>query len=70
LEHGLALGAAIGALGFAVGVVVLIRWIVEGFGALAEERLALVAATLIIVGVQVFFSSFLLSIIGLRRDTL
>ena len=28
---------------------------------------ALLAATLIIVGIQVFFSSFLLSILGLRR---
>jgi hypothetical protein len=26
------------------------------------------AATLVIVGIQIFFSSFLLSIIGLRRD--
>jgi glycosyltransferase involved in cell wall biosynthesis len=70
LEHGLALGAGIGTAGFIVGLVVVIRWIVDGFGALAEERLALVAATLVIIGVQVFFASFLLSIIGLRRDTL
>ena len=37
------------------------------FGTLSEERLAILAATLIIVGLQVFFSSFLLSILGLRR---
>ena len=35
--------------------------------ALGEERLAVLAATLIIVGIQVFFTSFLLSILGLRR---
>jgi glycosyltransferase involved in cell wall biosynthesis len=70
LEHGLALGAGIGTIGFVIGLIVVIRWIVDGFGALAEERLALVAATLVIIGVQVFFASFLLSIIGLRRDTL
>ena len=29
--------------------------------------MAVVAATLLIVGVQIFFSSFLLSILGLRR---
>ena len=34
---------------------------------LAEERLAILAATLMIVGIQIFFSSFLLSILGLRR---
>ena len=42
-------------------------WIDRGFGELSEERLAVTAATLIIVGLQIFFSSFLLSILGLRR---
>ena len=39
----------------------------RGFGALSEARLAVLAATLIIIGIQIFFSSFLLSILGLRR---
>ena len=42
-------------------------WIDRGFGQLSEERLAVLAATLIVVGIQIFFSSFLLSILGLRR---
>ena len=53
--------------GLAVGGVVVGRWVSHGFGTLAEERLAIVAATLVIVGIQVFFTSFLLSIMGLRR---
>ncbi len=53
--------------GFVIGTVIVIDWINRGFGALAEERLAVLAATLIIVGIQIFFSSFLLSILGLRR---
>ncbi len=44
------------------------RWIASGGGALSEERLAIFAATAIIVGLQVFFASFLISILGLRRD--
>ena len=68
LEHGLAIGAAIGTAGFVIGAVVVIRWIVDGFGTLSYEQLALVAATLMIIGVQVFFASFLLSILGLRRS--
>ena len=44
-------------------------WVDRGFGALSEERLAVLAAALFIIGVQVFFSSFLLSILGLRRTT-
>ena len=62
--------AAIGAfalVGFAMGVVVVVTWISHGFGSLADERLALVSASLVIVGIQIFFSSFLLSILGLRR---
>ena len=47
--------------------VIVVDWIDHGFGALADERLAVLAATLIIVGIQIFFSSFLLSILGLRR---
>jgi glycosyltransferase involved in cell wall biosynthesis len=67
LEHGLLAGGAIGLAGVVAAVVILIRWADRGFGQLAEERLAILAATLIIVGIQVFFSSFLLSILGLRR---
>jgi hypothetical protein len=55
------------AAGLAVGAVILGIWIDRGFGALSEERLAVLAAALIIVGIQIFFSSFLISIIGLRR---
>ena len=68
LEHGLALGGAITLAGLIAGVVIVVRWIDSGLGALADERTAIVAATLIIVGVQVVFSSFLLSILGLRRS--
>jgi glycosyltransferase involved in cell wall biosynthesis len=67
LEHGLMLGGGIALTGFALGAFIVIRWINSGFGTLAYERLAVLAATLIIVGIQIFFSSFLLSILGLRR---
>jgi glycosyltransferase involved in cell wall biosynthesis len=67
LEHGLLAGAAVALVGVVVGTVVIIRWADRGFGALSEEQLAVLAATLVIVGIQIFFSSFLLSILGLRR---
>ncbi len=69
LEHGLALGGGVALVGFVIAAVIVVQWIGRGFGALSEERLAIFAATLIIVGIQVFFSSFLLSILGLRRDS-
>jgi uncharacterized membrane protein len=67
LEHGLLLGGGVIVVGLAMAAVILGVWIDRGFGALSEERLAVMAATLLIVGIQIFFSSFLLSILGLRR---
>jgi len=67
LEHGLLLGGAITIAGVVIAAVIVVQWLDRGFGELAEERLAVLAATLVIVGVQIFFSSFLLSILGLRR---
>jgi glycosyltransferase involved in cell wall biosynthesis len=67
LEHGLALGGAILLTGLLIAATIVVTWIDRGFGALSEERLAVAAATLITVGLQIVFSSFLLSILGLRR---
>ncbi len=67
LEHGLALGGVILCTGGGLGIWILIDWISQGFGRLGLENVAVVAATLVIVGIQIFFSSFLLSILGLRR---
>ena len=67
LEHGLLLGGGILAAGLAMAALIVGTWIDRGFGQLSEERLAVLAATLVIVGIQIFFSSFLLSILGLRR---
>jgi hypothetical protein len=67
LEHGLLAGGAVFTAGLGVAVIIGVRWAERGFGNLSEERLAVFAATLMIVGLQVVFSSFLLSILGLRR---
>jgi hypothetical protein len=67
LEHGLLLGGVIMAAGLAMAAVIVGIWVDRGFGELSEERLAVLAATLLIVGLQIFFSSFLISILGLRR---
>ncbi|HLH13330.1 MAG TPA: glycosyltransferase family 2 protein [Solirubrobacteraceae bacterium] len=69
LEHGLLLGGAFTAVGVAMGAVIVATWISKGFGSLADEHLAVIAASLLIVGIQIFFSSFLLSILGLRRGS-
>jgi hypothetical protein len=68
LEHGLALGGGIALAGFVAGLIILIRWINHGFHSLSEENLAIIASELVVVGLQIFFSSFLLSILGLRSS--
>jgi Glycosyl transferase family 2 len=67
LEHGLLLGGVIMVAGLVMATVIVGTWVERGFGELSEERLAVLAATLLIVGLQIFFSSFLISILGLRR---
>ena len=68
LEHGLLVGGAVLLVGLSLVTFVGVKWIGAGGGALSEAELSLLAATLVIVGLQIFFSSFLLSILGLRRN--
>jgi hypothetical protein len=67
LEHGLALALLVLAAGLTLIGIVIGKWAARGFGELREERLAILAFTVIAVGAQIFFTSFLVSIIGLRR---
>ena len=67
LEHGLLLAAIVGVTGAVLFGVVVAEWAAAGFGTLSEARLAILAATLIAVAAQIFFTSFMLSILGLRR---
>jgi hypothetical protein len=67
LEHGLLAGAGLAIAGFALESVIVGKWFARGLGSLAEGRWAVLGATLVIIGVQIFFTAFLLSILGLRR---
>ncbi len=68
LEHGLAIAAVFAVAGLALLGVIIGRWAEHGFGNLAEQRLAILAATVVAVAAQIFFTSFLISIIGLSRQ--
>ena len=67
LEHGLLAGGALMLAGLVTGGIIVANWIARGFGTLADEQFAILAATFAIAGIQIFFTSFLLSILGLRR---
>jgi hypothetical protein len=69
LENGLVLGFGVVLAGLVLSAIIVGTWIDRGFGELSEERVAVLAATLLVVGVQIVFTSFLLSILGLRRSS-
>lgn len=70
LERGLAAGGVLLLSGFALFVRAFLLWRAVGFGTLSYPvslRLVIPAVTMITVGTQIVFSSFFLSILGLRR---
>lgn len=67
LEHGLLGGSAILLAGLAICAVVAGTWIDRGFGELREQKLAIVGLTLVVLGIQLIFGAFFLSVLGLRR---
>jgi len=68
LERGLAFGAIIFIIGFALGIYIFVKWIKSHYGPFNEVRLALFASTLMIIGAQTIFSSFFLSMLGIERS--
>ena len=68
LEHGLIAGGLLLLGGVVIAGVIVGIWIHRGFGHLSEERLLVAGSVLIILGVQLIFSSFFLSILQLGRD--
>ena len=71
LETGLLVGGLLLLAGLAGALWAVDAWRLAGFGALADTsstmRVAIGSATFIALGVQLIFSSFFLSILGLRR---
>lgn len=69
LEHGLLAGAVLGLAGFAGCARVLWHWTASGFGHLSEIRAVIFWSMWLFLGVQIIFSSFFLSMLGISRDT-
>ncbi|MBL7072012.1 MAG: glycosyltransferase family 2 protein [Candidatus Omnitrophica bacterium] len=60
-------GIAMGAVGVIIYILILIKWVKGGFGQLEEVKNSILALTLVTVGIQTIFSSFMLSILGIRK---
>ncbi|MDP7023448.1 MAG: glycosyltransferase family 2 protein [Kiritimatiellia bacterium] len=70
LEHGLVLGGLLLLIGLAGDAAFLVNWMRQGMGPLdvsLHMRLAIVFTTVLVVGVQICFASFFLSMLGISR---
>jgi glycosyltransferase involved in cell wall biosynthesis len=66
LEAWLLVGFAIFLVGFGIDIAIFVTWAQNHFRNLFEVREALLALTLMVVGLQLIFSSFLLSILNIN----
>lgn len=69
LEHGLLLGAALALIGAAGSVWLLAEWGHSGFSRFNQLRLTIVFSLLFFLGMQITFSSFFISMLGISRGT-
>ncbi len=63
LEKGLLIGAIFFLIGLAMVLKIVLEWALRGFKDLSEERLMLLGSNLVIIGIEIIFSSFLFTLI-------
>lgn len=67
IEKAIILGGTIIAVGIIIFLSILFKWVNSNFGELNEIKNSIAALTLITIGVQTIFSSFILSILGIKK---
>jgi len=68
-EQGLNVGAILTLAGGSAAVWLLWKWIASGFGRLYDVRVVIFLSLCFLVGVQVIFTSFFISMLGISRGT-
>lgn len=68
LEKAILLGGSVVAVGIFMTISFIKQWII--FGSVSQERNELFAFTLIVIGMQIIFSSFLISLIGIKKKVI
>jgi hypothetical protein len=67
LERGIVVGSLIFLAGVGLNLNILITWLNLGFGGQPRIREAILGMTLVVVGLQIVFSSFFLSLLVIKR---
>lgn len=60
-------GILIALIGAVIYCVIFFNWISSGFGSLDEIKKSIIALTLLVLGIQTFFSAFMFSILGIKE---
>jgi len=68
LERGILLGVILFIVGFGINIWIFGEWFSRNFGALYRIRESIFAMTLLIIGIQTFFSSFFISLLFMEGD--
>jgi hypothetical protein len=68
LESGIALGGGVFALGILLDAIVFLSWLTGNFESATAIRVSVVALTLSILGLQLVFSAFLISMLTVKRQ--
>ncbi len=69
LEHGLIIGGALALIGFIGDVFTFEKWVATNFGPFHDIRAVIFYSLFFFLGVQIVFSSFFLSMLGISRET-
>ena len=60
-------GIVIALLGLIIYIIIFINWVRSGYSSLDEIKNSVVALTLLVLGIQTFFSAFMFSILGIKE---
>ena len=67
IEKAALIGSGLIIFGSIVYILIFLKWISSGFSSLDEIKNSIIALTILVLGVQTFFSSFVLSILGIKE---
>ncbi len=67
LEKGLGIGIGLFLCGFLINLFIFLEWFSSHFGPLYRIRESILAMTLLVIGVQIIFSSFFISLLFLNK---
>ncbi len=67
IERASLIGGMVIILGIITFILIALKWLDSGFGELNEIKNSVAGLTLIVLGIQTIFSSFMLSILGIKK---